>query len=162
MATCSIHGKCRRRCRHEQRDLRMHGSLPVYRHSRASGDLPEPTNPTPDTTGQLNVGSLALDASGNLFFTDSAVSATTTQKSFSSNVNELVYTAGTGYAAAATVIYTTLQGPSSVWSGDRWRCSRSERYGLCPSSEHDRHPGVPEDQRSIQQCHVLPGVHADR
>jgi len=71
----------------------------------------EPANPSPDATGQLNVGGLALDASGNLFFTDSAVSATTTQKSFNSNVNELVYTAGTGYATTPTVIYTYTSSP---------------------------------------------------
>jgi len=66
----------------------------------------EPTSSTPTTTGQLNIGALAIDASGNLFFTDSAVSSTTTQESFSSNVNELPYTAGTGYATSPTVIYT--------------------------------------------------------
>jgi len=66
----------------------------------------EPVSSTPTTTGQLNVGGLALDASGNLFFTDSAVSSSTTQESFSSNVNELPYTAGTGYATAPTVIYS--------------------------------------------------------
>ena len=66
----------------------------------------EPASATPTTTGQLTLGGLALDSSNNLFFTDSAVSSTTSQESFSSNLNELPYTAGTGYATAATVIYT--------------------------------------------------------
>ena len=66
----------------------------------------EPTSSTPGTTGQLNIGGLALDAAGDLFFSDSAVSSTTSEESFSSNLNELVYTSGTGYAATATVIYT--------------------------------------------------------
>jgi hypothetical protein len=66
----------------------------------------EPTSSSPTTTGQLNLGGLALDAAGDLFFTDSAVNSTTTQESYSSNLNELVYTSGTGYAATPTVIYT--------------------------------------------------------
>ena len=44
--------------------------------------------------------------SGNLFFTDSAIGSANNQESFVSNVNELVYTSGTGYAATPTVIYT--------------------------------------------------------
>jgi hypothetical protein len=64
----------------------------------------EPTASAPATAGQLNIGGLAFDASDDLFFTDSAVSSTTTQESFSSNVNELVYTPGTGYATTPTVI----------------------------------------------------------
>jgi hypothetical protein len=66
----------------------------------------EPTSATPTTTGQLNIGGLALDTSNNLFFTDSAVNSSTSQESFSSNLNELPYTSGTGYATSATVIYT--------------------------------------------------------
>src|ERR1019366_7794379 len=66
----------------------------------------EPTSATPNTTGQLSIGGMAIDASGNLFFTDSAMGATRNQESFTSNVNELPYTSGTGYAAAPTVIYT--------------------------------------------------------
>src|ERR1035437_4245837 len=49
---------------------------------------------------------MAIDASGNLFFTDSAIGATSNQESFTSNVNEIPYTSGTGYATAPTVIYT--------------------------------------------------------
>jgi hypothetical protein len=66
----------------------------------------EPTSGTPTTTGQLDLGGLALDAAGDLFFTDSAVNSTTSQESYSSNLNELVYTSGTGYATTPTVIYT--------------------------------------------------------
>src|ERR1019366_8434086 len=66
----------------------------------------EPPSATPNTTGQLSIGGMAIDASGNLFFTDSAMGATSNQESFTSNVNELPYTSGTGYAAAPTVIYT--------------------------------------------------------
>jgi hypothetical protein len=49
---------------------------------------------------------MAIDASGNLFFTDSAMGATNNQESFTSNVNELPYTSGTGYAVGPTVVYT--------------------------------------------------------
>jgi hypothetical protein len=66
----------------------------------------EPKASAPDTTGQLSIGGMAIDASGNLFFTDSAIGSTNNQESFSSNVNELTYTSGTGYATAPTVIYT--------------------------------------------------------
>jgi hypothetical protein len=61
---------------------------------------------------QLIPGGLSVDPWGNLFFTDSAIDTSTSQKSYSSNVNELVYTAGTGYAAAPTVLYTFT--PASV------------------------------------------------
>ena len=54
----------------------------------------EPTASAPDTTGQLSIGGMAIDASGNLFFTDSAMGSTNNQESFSSNVNELQYTSG--------------------------------------------------------------------
>ena len=66
----------------------------------------EPTAAAPNTTGQLSIGGMSIDASGNLFFTDSAMGSSNNQESFTSNVNELPYTAGTGYAAAPTVIYT--------------------------------------------------------
>jgi hypothetical protein len=66
----------------------------------------EPTSATPNTTGQLSIGGMAIDASGNLFFTDSAMGATSNQESFTSNLNELPYTSGTGYATTPTVIYT--------------------------------------------------------
>ena len=66
----------------------------------------EPTTTGGTTVGQLIPGGLSIDPWGDVFFTDSAISTSTSQKSFSSNVNELVYTAGTGYAAAPTVLYT--------------------------------------------------------
>jgi len=66
----------------------------------------EPTASAPNTTGQLSIGGMAIDGSGNLFFTDSAIGTTNNQESFTSNVNELPYTSGTGYAASPTVIYT--------------------------------------------------------
>ncbi len=66
----------------------------------------EPTASSPNTTGQLSIGGMAIDGSGNLFFTDSAMGSTNNQESFSSNVNELPYTSGTGYATTPTVIYT--------------------------------------------------------
>ncbi len=66
----------------------------------------EPTASAPDTTGQLSIGGMAIDASGNLFFTDSAIGSTNNQESFSSNVNELPYPSGSGYATTPTVIYT--------------------------------------------------------
>ena len=70
----------------------------------------EPTAPAPNTTGQLSIGGMSIDAAGNLFFTDSAIGTANNQESFVSNVNELVYTSGTGYAAAPTVIYTFTPG----------------------------------------------------
>ena len=66
----------------------------------------EPTASAPDTTGQLSIGGMAIDPSGDLFFTDSAMGSTNNQESFSSNVNELPYTSGSGYATKPTVIYT--------------------------------------------------------
>jgi hypothetical protein len=65
----------------------------------------EPTAASPDKTGQLSLGGLALDASGDLFFTDSAIGATNNQESFSSNLNELKLTSGT-YVSKPAVIYT--------------------------------------------------------
>ena len=66
----------------------------------------EPTAGAPNTTGQLSIGGMAIDAAGNLFFTDSAIGSTNNQESFVSNLNELPYTSGTGYAATPTVIYS--------------------------------------------------------
>ena len=66
----------------------------------------EPTASAPNTTGQLSIGGMAIDASGNLFFTDSAIGSSSNQESFTSNLNELPYTSGTGYAASPTVIYS--------------------------------------------------------
>jgi hypothetical protein len=65
----------------------------------------EPTASAPNTTGQLSIGGMAIDGSGDLFFTDSAMGSTNNQESFTSNVNELPYTSGAGYATAPTVIY---------------------------------------------------------
>jgi sugar lactone lactonase YvrE len=65
----------------------------------------EPTAGSPSTTGQLIPGGLAIDPWGDVFFTDSAYYSSNNE-SFSSNLNELVYTSGTGYAASPTVLYT--------------------------------------------------------
>jgi len=65
------------------------------------------------TTTQLNVGSLAVDPWGNLFFTDSALNSVGSSESVFSNLKELPVSAGTGYAgvttgftAAPTILYT--------------------------------------------------------
>jgi len=73
------------------------------------------------TVTQLNVGAMAVDPSGNLFFTDSALDGKLSNGSASSNINELPVSAGagfggamTGFAAAPTVLYTmTIATPSS-------------------------------------------------
>jgi sugar lactone lactonase YvrE len=65
----------------------------------------EPTSATPSTTGQLNVGSMAFDPWGDLFFTDSALSTAGSNESVTSNLNELVYAKG-AYATKPTVIQT--------------------------------------------------------
>jgi hypothetical protein len=80
----------------------------LYTNTPAAAILyTEPTSASPTTTGQLNVGGLAVDAYGDLFFTDSAVnSGTNNEESFTSNLNELVYTANTGFATTPTVLYT--------------------------------------------------------
>lgn len=72
----------------------------------------EPTN----AAAQLTLGGLATDATGNLFFTDSAEPSN--QISTRSNLNELVYTAGTGYATAPTVLYAYVPGPNAT-GGDQ-------------------------------------------
>ena len=61
----------------------------------------EPIN----ATAQLWVGGIALDPSGNLFFTDSAMSNAANNKSNDSHLNELTYTAPT-YSSTPTVITT--------------------------------------------------------
>ena len=79
----------------------------------------EPTATTAPsmTSGQLLVGSVAVDTAGNVFFTDSSVYAQTgapyNYYSFSSNMNELPTSTGvgyggatTGFAAAPTTLYT--------------------------------------------------------
>jgi sugar lactone lactonase YvrE len=52
------------------------------------------------------IGGMAVDPWGNLFFTDSALVSGGSNESAISHLNELVYTAGTGYAATPTVIQT--------------------------------------------------------
>jgi Chitobiase/beta-hexosaminidase C-terminal domain len=78
----------------------------------------EPTSSSPATTGQLNVGGLAVDSYGDLFFSDSAVSSTTAQESFSSNLNELTFTSGTGFAASPTVLYTYTPGSPAQYDNE--------------------------------------------
>jgi hypothetical protein len=68
----------------------------------------EATSSTGTTTGQLNIGDIAVDTAGNIFFTDSAINTSVTQESFSSNLNELPVSSSqtTGYASSQTVIYS--------------------------------------------------------
>ncbi len=84
----------------------------------------EPTASTPpsSSSGQLLIGGIAIDPSGNIFFTDSSSyvnTATYSYTSFSSNLNELPVSSGagyggltTGYAGAPSVLYTLT--PASV------------------------------------------------
>ena len=84
----------------------------------------EPTAATAPSTasGQLLAGGLAIDPTGNIFFTDSSSyvnTATYAYTSFYSRLNELPASTGTGfsgattgYASAPTVLYTTT--PSSI------------------------------------------------
>ena len=64
----------------------------------------EPASASPSTTGQLSIGGLAADPWGNLFFTDSSLVSTGSAESAFSNLKELPYTSGTGYAATPTVL----------------------------------------------------------
>lgn len=67
----------------------------------------EPIGASPNTTGQLNIGAMAVDPYGDLFFTDSLINESNQGESFSSNLKELAYTTGTGtYATTPTVLYT--------------------------------------------------------
>jgi hypothetical protein len=78
----------------------------------------EPTATTPPSTssGQLIAGGLAIDPSGNVFFTDSSTyvnTSTYAYTSFYSDLDELPTSTGvgyggktTGYAASPTVLYT--------------------------------------------------------
>jgi hypothetical protein len=66
---------------------------------------------------QLNIGSLAVDQNGNIFFTNSAFESAGTARSDYSNLNELPVKSGagyggltTGYAAAPVVLYTLTPG----------------------------------------------------
>ncbi len=71
----------------------------------------EPTG----TTSQTEVGSMAVDSYGNLFFTDSTFLSSGTEESLSSTLKELpVATTATGYAATPTTLYTfTTASPGS-------------------------------------------------
>lgn len=60
----------------------------------------------PTAANPLYIGGLAVDPWGNLFFTDSSEADASSSKSASSNLNELKYTSGTGYATTATVLQT--------------------------------------------------------
>ncbi|HWG22287.1 MAG TPA: NHL repeat-containing protein [Terracidiphilus sp.] len=77
----------------------------------------EPTGSSPSTTGQLYVGSIAIDPWGNLFFTDSNFISQTSSygnESSYSDLYELPFTAGTGYATSPTVLQTlTIASPGS-------------------------------------------------
>jgi sugar lactone lactonase YvrE len=68
----------------------------------------EPVSTDQINLGQLYLGSLAVDPWGNLFFTDSLMLNQSNNKnvSASSNLKELVYTAGTGYASTPVTIQT--------------------------------------------------------
>jgi hypothetical protein len=76
--------------------------------------------PTSTTAAQLQVGGLAIDPWGDLFFTDSLYNGSKNE-SLSSNVNELAVSTGTGFggattgfAAAPSVLYTeTLATPGA-------------------------------------------------
>jgi hypothetical protein len=61
--------------------------------------------PSAAAAAQLNIGGLAVDPYGDVFFTDAVFNPSGSNESTSSNVKELVYTAGTGYAAAPVTIY---------------------------------------------------------
>ena len=56
------------------------------------------------TSGQLLIGSVAIDSAGNLFFTDSSifVNSSYAYYSFSSNVKELTTSTGAGFGGATT------------------------------------------------------------
>jgi hypothetical protein len=76
----------------------------------------EPAAATPPsaTSGQLIVGAIAVDPTGNLFFTDSSMYVNTTTyqyTSFSSNLKELPKSPG-GYATLPTVLYSET--PTSI------------------------------------------------
>ena len=68
----------------------------------------EPTGASPSTTGQLYLGGIAIDATGNLFFTDSNEinPSSNGDESSYSDLYEIPYTAGTGYAATPTLLQT--------------------------------------------------------
>ena len=55
---------------------------------------------------QLYIGGIAVDPWGNIFFTDSSLVTSGSSESASSNLNELVFTSGSGYASTPTVLQT--------------------------------------------------------
>jgi len=68
----------------------------------------EPTGASPSTTGQLYLGDIAIDSTGNLFFTDSNQinpSGNGDESSYS-DLYELPYTSGTGYAKTPVLLQT--------------------------------------------------------
>ncbi len=66
------------------------------------------TEPAPSGTPaqQLTLGGLAVDPTGNVFFTDASIDSTS--KIYFSNLNELLVS-GSTYPATATVLYTNTQ-----------------------------------------------------
>jgi sugar lactone lactonase YvrE len=68
----------------------------------------EPIGASPNTTGQLYLGDIAIDSTGNLFFTDSnqIEPSNNSDESSYSDLYELKYTAGTGYATTPTLLQT--------------------------------------------------------
>ena len=66
----------------------------------------EPTN----AAAPYLVGAMALDATGNLFFSDATFTNQGSELNNGSYVNELLYTgaAGTGYSATKTVLYSDI------------------------------------------------------
>ncbi|MGB6687762.1 MAG: chitobiase/beta-hexosaminidase C-terminal domain-containing protein [Terracidiphilus sp.] len=63
-------------------------------------------SPTTIYTDSNYIGGMAVDPGGNLFFTDSVYSSASVSETTSSNLYELPYTSGTGYAATATLLQT--------------------------------------------------------
>jgi sugar lactone lactonase YvrE len=76
----------------------------------------EPTGASPSTTGQLWVGAVATDSSGNLFFADSNFISSGSNENSVSHLYELPFTSGTGFATTPTTLYTFT--PASVGSYD--------------------------------------------
>jgi sugar lactone lactonase YvrE len=67
---------------------------------------PEMLFQEPSQTNPLYIGGLAVDLWGNIFFTDSEEVDAGASKSASSNLKELKYTSGIGYAASPVVLQT--------------------------------------------------------
>jgi len=88
-----------------------------------------PSAPSP-SSGQLTAGSLAIDSSGNIFFTDSSVyvDSSYSYHSFFSRLNELPVSAGgnagfagnsTGYSASPIVLYTLTPSQPPIAFGNQ-------------------------------------------